>query len=154
MSPESLALFRSAGSALIAILFVASFWIVVVPMFEGNNKKKRMESVAAAREGMRKNRLDNLQKQAGLRADGKGVAKNLVDRFSLEKILEASDLKDKMAQAGLRGQKPIYLFYMARLVLPLGLLLFGLIAFMILNIADWDFTQRVAGTLGLSLIHI
>ena len=117
--------------------------------FEGNNKKKRMESVAAAREGMRKNRLDNLQKQAGLRADGKGVAKNLVDRFSLEKILEASDLKDKMAQAGLRGQKPIYLFYMARLVLPLGLLLFGLIAFMILNIADWDFTQRVAGTLGL-----
>ena len=38
---------------------------------------------------------------------------------------------------------------MARLVLPLGLLLFGLIAFMILNIADWDFTQRVAGTLGL-----
>ena len=152
MSPESLALFRSAGSALIAILFVASFWIVVVPMFEGNNKKKRMESVAAAREGMRKNRIDNLQKQAALRADGKGVAKNLVDRFSLEKILEASDLKDKMAQAGLRGQKPIYLFYMARLVLPLGFLVFGLIAFMVLNVAGWDFTQRVAGTLGLVVL--
>ena len=57
-----------------------------------------------------------------------------------------------MAQAGLRGQKPIYLFYMARLVLPLGFLVFGLIAFMVLNVAGWDFTQRVAGTLGLVVL--
>ena len=139
MSPESVALFRSAGSIVIAVLFIASFWIVVVPM----------ESVASAREGMRQSRLDSLQNEARLRADGKGVAKNLVDRFSLEKLLEASDLKDKMAQAGLRGQKPVYFFYMARLVLPLAMLVFGLIVFVILNIPGWDFTQRIAATLGL-----
>lgn len=149
MSPESLALFRTAGSVVITLLFIASFWIVVVPMLEGDKRKKRMESVAAAREGMRKTRLDTLQNEARLRADGKGVAKNLVDRFSLEKLLEASDLKDKMAQAGLRGQKPIYVFYMSRLVLPLGMLAFGLIAFVILNLPGWDFTQRIAGTMGL-----
>ena len=149
MSPESAALFHTAGSLLIAILSLVTFWIVVVPMLEGDKKKKRMESVASAREGMRKNRLDNLQNEARLRADGKGVAKNLVDRFSLEKLLEASDLKDKLAQAGLRGQKPIYLFYMARLVLPIAMLVFGLVAFVILNTPGWDFTQRVAGTMGL-----
>jgi tight adherence protein C len=149
MSPESVALFRSAGSIVIAVLFIASFWIVVVPMLEGDKKKKRMESVASAREGMRQSRLDSLQNEARLRADGKGVAKNLVDRFSLEKLLEASDLKDKMAQAGLRGQKPVYFFYMARLVLPLAMLVFGLIVFVILNIPGWDFTQRIAATLGL-----
>ena len=154
MSPESVALFRTAGSLLITALFIASFWIVIVPMFESDKKKKRMESVSTARENMRQNRLDNLQNEARLRADGKGVAKNLVDRFSLEKLLEASDLKDKMAQAGLRGQKPIYIFYMARLVLPIGMLVLGLIAFVVLNVAGWDFTQRIAGTLGLSLIHI
>jgi len=121
MSPESVVLFRSAGSVIIALLFVVSFWIVVVPMFEGDKKKKRMEAVATARENMRKSRLDNLQAEARLRSDGKGVAKNLVDRFSLEKLLEASDLKDKMAQAGLRGQKPVYIFYMSRLVLPIAL---------------------------------
>lgn len=151
MSPESVALFRTAGSLLITALFIASFWIVIVPMFESDKKKKRMESVSTARENMRQNRLDNLQNEARLRADGKGVAKNLVDRFSLEKLLEASDLKDKMAQAGLRGQKPIYIFYMARLVLPIGMLVFGLIAFVVLNVAGWDFTQRIAGTLGLVL---
>jgi len=149
MSPESAALFQNAGSALIAILFMASLWIVVIPMLEGDKKKKRMESVATARDNMRKSRLDSLQNEARLRSDGKGVAKNLVDRFSLEKLLEASDLKDKMAQAGLRGQKPVYIFYMARLVLPIALGLVGLILFVILNVADWEFSQRLAGTVGL-----
>jgi len=152
MSPESAALFQNAGSALIAILFVASFWIVVVPMLEGDKKKKRMESVASARETMRKSRLDNLQNEARLRSDGKGVAKNLVDRFSLEKLLEASDLKDKMAQAGLRGQKPVYVFYMARLILPISLGLVGALVLMILNVPGWDFTQRMAGTMALIVL--
>lgn len=149
MSPESVALFQNAGSILIALLFVASFWIVVVPMLEGDKKKKRMESVASARDTMRKNRLDTLQADNSLRSDSKGVAKNLVDRFSLEKLLEASDLKDKMAQAGLRGQKPVYVFYMSRLVLPLALGFLGLVLFVILNISGWDMTQRVAATVGL-----
>jgi tight adherence protein C len=152
MSPESAALFQNAGSALIAILFVASFWIVVVPMLEGDKKKKRMESVASARESMRKSRLDSLQNEARLRADSKGVAKNLVDRFSLEKLLEASDLKDKMAQAGLRGQKPVYVFYMARLVLPIALGLVGLLVLVVLNVPEWDFTQRLAGTMALIVL--
>lgn len=152
MSPESAALFQNAGSALIAILFVASFWIVVVPMLEGDKKKKRMESVATARDTMRKARLNNLQNEARLRADGKGVAKNLVDRFSLERILEASDLKDKMAQAGLRGQKPVYIFYMSRLVLPIALGLIGLLLFVIMNVSQWDFTQRVAATVALVVL--
>jgi len=149
MSPESVALFQNAGSALIAVLFAASVWMVVSPMLQGDKKKKRMESVAAARETMRKSHLSGLQNEARLRADGKGVAKSLVDRFSLERLLEASDLKDKMAQAGLRGQKPIYIFYMARLVLPAVFLIFGVVTLLILNLPEWDFTQRMAGTMAL-----
>jgi len=75
------------------------------------------------------------------------MKKSLVDRFSLERLLEASDLKDKMAQAGLRGQKPIYIFYMARLVLPAVFLIFGVVTLLILNLPEWDFTQRMAGTM-------
>jgi len=149
MSPESVALFQNAGSALIAVLFSLTAWMVFGPMLQSDKKKKRMESVATARDSMRKSRLDNLQNEARLRSDGKGAAKNLVDRFSLEKLLEASDLKDKMAQAGLRGQKPIYIFYMARLILPIGLGLFGVLTLLILNLPGWDFTQRMAGTMAL-----
>jgi len=149
MSPESVVLFQNAGSALIAVLFAISAWMVFGPMLQTDKKKKRMESVSSARETMRKSRLDNLQNEARLRSDSKGMAKNLVDRFSLEKLLEASDLKDKMAQAGLRGQKPIYFFYMARLLLPVVMLLFGVVTLLILNTPGWDFTQRLAGTMGL-----
>lgn len=151
MSPESVALFTNAGAILISVLVMATIWITVIPMLEGDKKKKRMESVATAREGMRKDRMTNLQNEARLRADNQGVAKNLVDKFSLEKLLEASDLKDKMAQAGLRGQKPIYAFYMARLIAPLALGFIGLILFVVLNLPEWDLLRRVALTIGMML---
>ena len=151
MSPESVALFTNAGASLLASLVMYTIWITVIPMLEGDKKKKRLESVASARETLRKDRLSNLQEQASLRADSRGVAKNLVDRFSLEKLLEASDLKDKLAQAGKRGQKPVYYFYMAKLVTPIALLLFGLIFIVMLNVLNWDLTRRVALTLGLTL---
>lgn len=151
MSPESVALFSNAGALLISLLVMATIWITVIPMLEGDKKKKRMESVATAREGMRKDRMANLQNEARLRADNRGVAKSMVDKFSLEKVLEASDLKDKMAQAGLRGQKPIYAFYMARLVAPLALGFIGLIILVLLNLPDWDLLRRVAVTIGMML---
>ena len=152
MSPESVALFSNAGALLIAGLVMYTIWITVIPMLEGDKKKKRLESVATARESMRKDRLANLQAEASLRADGQGVAKNLVNKFSLEKILEASDLKDKLAQAGKRGQKPIYYFYMAKLVLPIAMLVLGLFFIVLLNVLDWDIMRRVALTLGMTLV--
>ena len=151
MSPESVALFTTAGALLLAALVMYTVWITVIPMLEGDKKKKRLESVASARETLRNDRLSNLQEQASLRADSRGVAKNLVDRFSLEKLLEASDLKDKLAQAGKRGQKPVYYFYMAKLIAPIALLLFGLIFIVMLNVFNWDLMRRVALTLGLTL---
>lgn len=152
MSPESVALFANAGALLISALVMYTIWITVIPMLEGDKKKKRLESVATAREGMRKDRMANLQAEASLRADSRGVAKNLVDRFSLEKLLEASDLKDKMAQAGLRGQKPIYVFYMARLIAPIVMLFLGLIFIVLLNVLEWDIMRRITLTIGMTLI--
>jgi len=151
MSPESVVLFTNAGALLISALVMYTIWITVIPMLEGDKKKKRMESVASARESMRKDRMANLQAEASLRADSKGVAKNLVDKFSLEKLLEASDLKDKMAQAGMRGQKPIYVFYMAKLIAPIVMLVLGLIFIVLLNVLEWDMMRRIALTIGMTL---
>jgi len=151
MSPESVALFTNAGAFLLSVLVMYTLWITIIPMLDGDKKKKRLESVASARETLRKDRLSNLQEQASLRADSRGVAKNLVDRFSLEKLLEASDLKDKLAQAGKRGQKPVYYFYMAKLITPIALLIFGMIFIVMLNVLNWDMLRRMFLTLGLTL---
>ena len=57
MSPESVALFTTAGALLLAALVMYTVWITVIPMLEGDKKKKRLESVASARETLRNDRL-------------------------------------------------------------------------------------------------
>lgn len=146
MNPESAAMFQTALYALVALLSVIAVYTIVSPLLEGDKLKKRMSSVADAREGMRKARMNSLNKEKALRSDGKGFVKNAVDGLSLEKLLEASDLRDKLAQAGLRGQRPIYLFYFARLIMPIGLGLFGLIFLIGLNIGGHTFEQRLGFT--------
>lgn len=152
MEPGSLELLYNAGYAVVSVLIVVTIYLLVAPMLEGDRLKKRIESVADAREGMRKNRMAELEsKQASLRQESKGVSRNLVDRLSLAKLLEATDLKDKLAQAGMRGQSPVYKFYMFRMFLPLGLGGMGLVFFLILNVGDWALLQRTAATLGLTM---
>ena len=149
MSSESIVLFQNAAYLLVTGLFIATLYMFISPILEGDKRKKRMDSVANAREGMRKDRMANLNQKGELRSDGKGFVKDLVDRLSLEKLLEASDLKDKLAQAGLRGQRPIYTFYFFRLALPIIGLIVGLIFFVALNTQNWEMVQRVAATVGL-----
>lgn len=149
MGAESIAMFQNVAYLVVTLMVVATIYTIISPMLEGNKVKKRMDSVANAREGLRKSRMDQLNNEARLRANDKGVAKNLVDRFSLEKLLEASDLKDKLSQAGLRGQKPIYTFYAFRLALPLILGFIGVVLFLVVNPWDWKFIQCLTGALGM-----
>jgi tight adherence protein C len=142
---------RTALNAIVAISVVATVYTLVSPMLEGDKLKKRMASVADTRETMRLARLDDLNKDKGLRQGNKGFVKNLVDGLSLEKLLEATDLRDKLAQAGLRGQRPMYTFYFARLILPIVGFILGLIFLIGLNVGGHDMVQRVGMTLGATL---
>jgi len=152
MTAGTLALLQNFAFLIIAFLTVATLYTLFSPIFEGDKLKKRMDSVANARENMKQSRMADLNSaQKGLRAENKGTAKNLVDRFSLQKLLEASDLKDKLAQAGMRGQKPIYTFYMFRLVAPVVLFFVGFSLFVVLNVRDWSLMQNLFVTICLTL---
>lgn len=150
MSPETLALYQNAISAIIALLVVGTFYTLLQPLLGGDKLKKRMASVATARESLRQAHLSSLQApQQGLRQETRGFVRKLVDQLSLEKLLAATDLKDKLAQAGLRGERPVYIFYFFRMFLPIGLGIFGFVFFIVLNIKDWQFMQRIAATMGM-----
>lgn len=153
MPAESVLLFQNFAYGVISILTVATLYVLFAPAFEGNKLKKRMDSVANARENMKQSRLEGLNNDTpkGLRSESKGFIKNFVDRLSLEKLLEASDIKDKLAQAGMRGQKPVYTFYMFRLILPIVLFVMGIIFFVILNIREWALIQNIFVTMCLTL---
>lgn len=150
MTPETLALYQNGLSVVIVLLVMGTVWTLVSPLLGGDKLKKRMASVADTRENLRQAHLASLQEpQKGLRQETRGFIRKLVDQLSLEKLLAAADLKDKLAQAGLRGQRPVYIFYFARMFLPIGLGLAGIILFLILNVKDWQLIQRLAATMGM-----
>ena len=146
MQAESIVMLQNAAYLLVTGLVILTIYTVVSPLLEGDKLKKRMDSVSSARDNMRQARLDQLNQSDGLRPESKGFVRDLVDKLSLEKLLEASDLKDKLAQAGLRGQRPIYTFYFFRFAMPIVGFLFGLIFFIGLNVGGWAIIQRIGAT--------
>lgn len=146
MQAESVVMLQNAAYLLVTGLVIVTIYTVVSPLLEGDKLKKRMDSVSSARDNMRQARLDQLNQPEGLRSESKGLVRDLVDKLSLEKLLEASDLKDKLAQGGLRGQRPIYTFYFFRFALPIVGFLFGLIFFIGLNVGEWEIIQRIGAT--------
>jgi tight adherence protein C len=53
-----------------------------------------------------------------LRQTDQGLAKKVVDRLNLSRLLEDPKVADKLAQAGFRGPKPVSTFYFFRFVMP------------------------------------
>ena len=143
---------QNVGYIVLSIMVVWTAYQLIIPLLEGDKMRKRMKSVSSARDAMRDKRLQELNRaQNSLRGNNRGGVKNFVDRFSLQRLLEAADLKDKMAQAGLRGQRPIYLFYMFRFISPIVLGLFGLIFLIGFNRFDLSMSQNALATMVLIL---
>lgn len=151
MTEGALTILTNVGYFVICILLAATAYMIIAPLLEGDKMKKRMASVSTEREALKGARMKSINSSRVLRNTDKNLAQQLVDRFSLERLLEATDLKDKLAQAGLRGQGPIYKFYFFRLVLPSVLGAFGFLFLVILNTPDWSMLQRIAATLALTL---
>jgi len=152
MNPESLAMFRTVLTLIVCAASVGTLYTIFAPMLQGDKLKKRMSAVSDERDHMRQSRLNDLNQNAGLRSESKGMVKQIVENLSLEKLLAASDLKDKLMQAGLRGQRPIYMFYFFRLVMPIILFIFGILYFVMLNPLEWTTSQSWLAACGLVLV--
>ena len=136
MPADTVIWIQNAGYILVAVMLAYTVWTLVTPVLEGDNVRKRMEGVASVREAMKQDRFAQLEAAGALRTDSKGRLRDMVEKFSLETLLAAPDLKEKLARAGLRGQRPVYMFYMARMVLPIGALVLSILFLWILN--PWD----------------
>ncbi len=144
--------FRIFLTLAVSLSLAATVYTLVAPMFEGDKLKKRMNAVANEREAMKQSRMAELDNQVNLRQESKGFIKQMVDNLSLEKLLAANDLKEKLMQAGLRGQKPVYMFYFFRLAMPVILFFFGILYFVLLNPLGWGASQTWMATMALTLL--
>src|SRR6267378_3677237 len=126
---------------LAAIAVSATAYTLIMPLFAGEGLAKRMKAVASERERIRQRERDRLSKteKVSLRQTPKQLVSRVVDDFNLGKWLAQEAARDKLSQAGYRGQAPYVTFLFFRLVTPI--LLFLATALYVFVIANLDYSM-------------
>jgi tight adherence protein C len=110
---------------LMAMLFAAvaagaTVLTLAMPLVENNPLEKRMKSVGAEREKIRQRERERLAQsdKISLRQSPKQYMQTVVHQFNLNKWLGQEEARDKLVQAGYRGQAPYVSFLFFRLISP------------------------------------
>ena len=116
------------ASAVAAVAMFATVMTIAAPAFSNDKLATRLKAVANRREELRKKSRAALEgdTKKSIRVQDTSAMKKVVDKLDLAKMLEDPGVLKKLTQAGLRGPKPVSIFYFCRFALPM---VFGLIAF-------------------------
>jgi tight adherence protein C len=131
-------------TAFVGILAFATVVTLGVPLLERNGLDDRLKSVARRREELRARHHAALNaKRGSLRVESNTMMKATLDRFKLGNILEGENSREKLAQAGYRGQAPLITFMFFRFVMPF--IVFGVVVFYLFLIMHlgWPPLQKV-----------
>src|SRR5262245_56729372 len=102
-----------------AVVAFAAIVTLILPMIEGNPLDSRLKAVAERREELRQRHHESLNSKRGsLRSTPVGFMKQTVDQLKLSNILESENTREKLTQAGFRGQGPVITFMFFRFVMP------------------------------------
>ena len=114
---------RFVTMVLAAIAASATAYTLVMPLFAGEGLAKRMKAVANERERIRARERERLNKteKVSLRQTPKQVVSKVVEDLNLTKYLAQEAARDKLVQAGYRGQAPYITFLFFRAVTPIVL---------------------------------
>jgi len=111
-------------SLFVAGVAFATVMAIATPFFQQSNLSSRLRSVSSHREVLRRKSREALANkgsngQPSLRHADKGLYKQVVERLDLNRLLEDTQVIDKLAQAGFRGPGPVSTFYFFRLITPI-----------------------------------
>ncbi|HEV2364282.1 MAG TPA: type II secretion system F family protein [Caulobacteraceae bacterium] len=124
-------------TAFVAVAAFAAIVTIASPFLRGGGLESRLKAVANRREELKRRSREAIagaQRKGGLRHTDESLAKRVVDRFQLGRLLQDSSVEDKLAQAGLRGPRPVSTYYFFRLVTPFVLaLIAGIYLFFVNN---------------------
>jgi tight adherence protein C len=112
---------RFMAMVLAAIAASATAYTLVMPLFAGEGLAKRMKAVASERERIRQRERERINKteKVSLRQTPKQLVSKVVEDFNLGKWLAQEAAREKLTQAGYRGQAPYITFLFFRLVTPI-----------------------------------
>src|SRR4029079_13549394 len=107
---------------LASVAAVATVITLAMPLLSPDMLGKRMKAVALEREKIRQRERERLargeREKVSLRQSPKQYMAKVVERFNLAKWLAQEEAREKLVQAGFRGQAPYVAFLFFRLVTP------------------------------------
>jgi tight adherence protein C len=121
-----------------ALAAIATVLTLAMPLLANDVLEKRMKSVALEREKIRQRERERMAQgdKLSLRDAPRQYMQTVVNRFNLNKWVGQEEARDKLMQAGYRGQAPYVTFLFFRLVSPL--LLVATAAFYIFVMGKFD----------------
>jgi len=139
----------------IAFSAVASFATIVtlgMPYMSGDRLDSRMKAVTVRRAELRQKQLDALAQSKQLRTSSSGFMQEIVERFNLRKLLESPGMREKLAQAGYRGQAPFIRFMFFRFAMPPVVFIAALIYLFVLANISWTFNVKAIAAVASALV--
>jgi tight adherence protein C len=116
-----------------AVAAIATVLTLAMPLLVNDPLQRRMKSAALEREKIRQRERERLAKEKiSLRQSPRQYMQAVVTQFNLNRWLGHEQAREKLVQAGYRGQAPYVTFLFFRLVMPaLALVLVTLYIFVI-----------------------
>jgi tight adherence protein C len=120
---------------LIAIAVCATVLTFAMPLLAGDNLGRRMKAVSVERNRIRERERARLAsgERIAVRRTPKAWVKYIVDGLQLGKHLAQEEARDKLVQAGYRGQAPYVVFLLFRLIVPVVTVLATLVYLFAVN---------------------
>jgi len=110
------------ASVLAAIAAMATVITLAMPLLARDELDKRLKAVALEREKMRQRERERMARgeKVQLRQTPKQYMKRIVDQFNLTKWVGQEQAREKLVQAGYRGNAPYVAFLFFRMVAPIA----------------------------------
>lgn len=132
-----------------AVAAAATVLTFAMPLLANDNLARRLKSAATEREKIRQRERERLARgeKVNLRPTPKQYMKTIVEQFNLAKWVGQEEAREKLVQAGYRGQAPYVAYLFFRMVVPIASLVFSLV-YMFLII---DFDQPAFVKVGIAI---
>jgi len=129
---------RFMASIFAAIAAMATVLTLAMPLLARNDLSRRMNAVSVEREKLRQRERERLARgdKVQLRQSPKQYMKRVVDQFNLGKWVGQEEAREKLIQAGYRGNAPYVTYLFFRMVSPI--VAFAVSAFYIFFVLQMD----------------
>ena len=152
MSPVFLA------TMLAGVAACATALSLMMPILARDQTTKRMKEMAIERDKLRATRLaevaarDRTANQAKLRQAPKGFMQEIVDKLDLRSQFDNEEIRNKLKQAGMRGQAPLVAYMFFRVAMPPIVFLLSLIYMFFISENTYAPMMRVMISFGAGFI--